>query len=119
MNVYINNSLSVHGSLDSKAERPTSFADPLQSSIDAEKPSSTPPCEPSWQQLIEQIRKDSPSPIESKNNLNGIETELTPEQLQRYHALIQLLHSWDEEGDEQEQRETWEYLKKALDEDRL
>lgn len=33
-------------------------------------------------------------------------------------AAIQLLRSW-REGDEQEQRETWEYLKCALDEDRL
>jgi len=33
-------------------------------------------------------------------------------------ALIQLLRSW-REGDEQEQRSTWEYLKQALDEDRL
>ncbi len=33
-------------------------------------------------------------------------------------ALIQLLRSW-REGDEQEQHSTWEYLKQALDEDRL
>jgi len=31
---------------------------------------------------------------------------------------IRLLRSW-REGDKQEQRETWEYLKRALDEDRL
>lgn len=36
---------------------------------------------------------------------------------QRVQATIDLLQSW-QEGDEQEQRETWEYLKKALDEDR-
>jgi hypothetical protein len=34
-------------------------------------------------------------------------------------AAIDLLRSWREEGDEQEQRETWEFLKIALDEDRL
>ena len=34
-------------------------------------------------------------------------------------AAIALLRSWAEEGDEQEQRDTWEYLKEALDEDRL
>lgn len=32
-------------------------------------------------------------------------------------AAIRLLRSW-REGDEQEQRETWEYLKRVLDEDR-
>ncbi|HBE27759.1 MAG TPA: hypothetical protein DDW25_02595 [Ktedonobacter sp.] len=39
-------------------------------------------------------------------------------QSQRNRALIQLLKSW-REGDEQEQRSTWEYLKQALDKDRL
>jgi hypothetical protein len=34
-------------------------------------------------------------------------------------AAIDLLRSWREEGDEEEQRETWEFLKQALDEDRL
>jgi hypothetical protein len=37
----------------------------------------------------------------------------------RHEALVQLFRSWDEEVDEQEQRETWEELKRALDEDRL
>ncbi len=36
---------------------------------------------------------------------------------QKNRALIQLLRSW-REGDEQEQKNTWEYLKQALDEDR-
>ena len=34
-------------------------------------------------------------------------------------ALINLVESRRTEGDEQEQRETWEFLKAALDEDRL
>ena len=38
---------------------------------------------------------------------------------QKREALIELLRRWREEGDEEEQKETWEYLKKALDEDRL
>jgi len=38
-------------------------------------------------------------------------------QSQKKDALIQLLKSW-REGDEQEQRNTWEYLRQALDEDR-
>jgi len=33
-------------------------------------------------------------------------------------AAIALLNSWSV-GDEHEQRETWEYLQKALDEDRF
>ncbi len=33
-------------------------------------------------------------------------------------AILDLLQSW-EDDDPEEQRETWEYLKKALDEDRL
>ncbi len=34
----------------------------------------------------------------------------------RQKALSELLRSWREEGDEQEQKETWEILSKALDE---
>ena len=43
---------------------------------------------------------------------------LTTEQIER---AINLLDSWCEvdEAQVQEQRETWEYLKKVLDEDRL
>ena len=39
-------------------------------------------------------------------------------QSQKNRALIQLLRSW-REGDEEEQQKTWAYLKQALDEDRL
>lgn len=45
-----------------------------------------------------------------------------PSHLQRHLALVQLLESWreeDEKEDEQEQRDTWEQLKQALDQDRL
>ena len=34
-------------------------------------------------------------------------------------AALDLLRSWREEGNEEEQRETWEFLQQALDEDRL
>jgi hypothetical protein len=34
-------------------------------------------------------------------------------------AALDLLRSWREEGNEDEQRETWEFLQQALDEDRL
>ena len=39
----------------------------------------------------------------------------TPEDFDR---VIRLLQSWIDDGDEEEQRDTWEFLKKALDEDR-
>jgi hypothetical protein len=41
------------------------------------------------------------------------------EQMQRNLATIEWLDKWAEEGEEEEQRETFEYLQKALDEDRL
>ncbi|MEG4147406.1 hypothetical protein [Microcoleus sp. Pol12B5] len=41
------------------------------------------------------------------------------ERIQRNKGAIDLINSWIEEGDEQEQTETAEYLRKALDEDRL
>jgi hypothetical protein len=45
------------------------------------------------------------------------ERQLT-KQMQKNQAAIELLRSW-RQGDEQEQRETLAYLKRALDEDRL
>jgi hypothetical protein len=53
------------------------------------------------------------------------EQNATPETLeanrlaQQHKALKELTRLWIEEGDEQEQTETWEYLRQALDEDRL
>jgi lipoprotein NlpI len=38
---------------------------------------------------------------------------------QQHEALSKLTKEWIEEGDELEQTETWEYLRQALDEDRL
>ncbi|MBW4422512.1 MAG: hypothetical protein KME13_25420 [Myxacorys californica WJT36-NPBG1] len=34
-------------------------------------------------------------------------------------AMIELLHSWQTDGDEHEQTESWEYLRQVLDHDRL
>lgn len=48
--------------------------------------------------------------------LNIPTTELKTQQQKREQA-IELLQSWRED-DEQEQKETWEYLKIALDQDR-
>lgn len=41
------------------------------------------------------------------------------EQMQKNQELIEWYRKWAESGDEEEQRETLEYLQKALDEDRL
>lgn len=41
------------------------------------------------------------------------------EQMQRNLAAIEWLRKWREEGDAEEQTETFEYLQKVLDEDRL
>jgi hypothetical protein len=54
----------------------------------------------------------------SQNELKKNELPQSIAQSQKNSALIQLLRSW-REGDEQEQRNTWEYLKQALDEGRL
>jgi hypothetical protein len=40
------------------------------------------------------------------------------DQLQRSRTAIQLLQSWEDEGDEREQRETLADLERAIDEDR-
>ena|SRR5579859_3145012 len=50
--------------------------------------------------------------------LKEMKARLSNERLQRKRDLIQLLKSW-REGDKQEQHETLEYLKQALDEDRF
>jgi hypothetical protein len=62
--------------------------------------------------VYEPLRAASRREIESK----GLSQSMA--QFQKNQGLIQLLRSW-REGDEQEQRSTWEYLKQALDEDRL
>ena len=53
--------------------------------------------------------------------LDGVDSEEVERKLQveRNQAAIRLLRSWREEGDEQEQKETWEFIRRALDEDRL
>jgi hypothetical protein len=70
-----------------------------------------------WLQTLARLAYEPPSAashsgIESKGSLPSTA------QLLKRQSLIQLLESW-REGDEQEQRSTWEYLKQALDEDRL
>jgi hypothetical protein len=45
--------------------------------------------------------------------------DIEDKQKQNNDELIRLLQTWREEDNREEQRETWEYLKRVLDEDRL
>ncbi len=75
---------------------------------------------PELQTLIQEIQQIPPA---QWNNLLALlqvfRKTVTPDQPKVNQAAIDLLRSWREEGDEQEQRETWEFLQTALDEDRL
>ena len=58
------------------------------------------------------------------NSLNRNALPLLPprtpeEQMKINQELLEWYDKWVDEGDEEEQRETFEYLQKALDEDRL
>jgi hypothetical protein len=54
----------------------------------------------------------------SPRDQDAEERQAITEQIRRNQAAIELLRSW-RDGDAEEQRETWEYLRRALDEDRL
>jgi hypothetical protein len=76
---------------------------------------------PELETLIQEIQQIPPA---QWNNLLGLlqvfrQAVANPPPPKVNQAAIDLLRSWREEGDEQEQRETWEFLKTALDEDRL
>jgi hypothetical protein len=64
-----------------------------------------------WAHLLEILRIFRQS-VSSASNVESVSPPIN-------QAAIELLRSWREEGDEEEQRETWEFLKQALDEDRL
>src|SRR5712692_715266 len=71
----------------------------LSRSLQETQSSSVTPSGSLWLQTLARLAYESPRTVSQRNR-----------------ALIQLLKSW-REGDEQEQRSTWEYLKQALDED--
>lgn len=82
--------------------------------------------EEQWETLLQVIRqfrqslKMQLSPTETwETVMNQIRNEDPTQQAARQQALTDLLQSWEEEGDEQEQKETWEFIKQALNEDRL
>lgn len=77
-----------------------------------------------WPNLLQLIRLFRESvalkPGLSTEPMETVVTEMSQaERMQRNQGAIELLRSWEEEGDEQEQTETWEYLRRVLDEDRL
>ena len=77
-----------------------------------------------WPNLLEMIRlfKESVTmkPRVSKTQETIDITKLSKEErIQRNQGAIALINSWVEDGDEEEQTETWEYLCQAIDEDRL
>lgn len=51
--------------------------------------------------------------------VQALEERLSQTERERREKAIALVQSWIDEGDEQEQRETWEYLVRVLDEDRI
>ena len=70
-----------------------------------------------WLRTLARMAYENPLTIsQSEIEKKKLPQSITPSQKKR--ALIQLLRSWLE-GNEQEQRNTWEYLRQALDEDRL
>ncbi len=55
----------------------------------------------------------------NSNTLPLLPKRTKEEQMQRNLAAIEWLQKWREEGDAEEQTETFEYLQKVLDEDRV
>ena len=76
-----------------------------------------------WPNLLQMIRLFRESvtvkPTLSDTPKKAIDEIKAIDPVQQHEVISKLLQSWVDEGDEQEQTETWEYLRKALDEDRL
>ena len=58
-------------------------------------------------------------PLENEPARIATAEEVRLAQIEKNQAAIRLIRSWVDDGDEQEQTETLEYLKTALDEDRV
>ncbi len=74
-----------------------------------------------WEEILAHIAYENPSSGPSRKTLNRDESNQSVELSAKNQAAIELLRSWreDDEYDEEEQKATWEFLKQALDEDRL
>jgi hypothetical protein len=89
----------------------------LSHSLQEAQSSSVTPSGFLWLQTLARLAYEPPRTA-SQSEIESKELPQSMAQSPKSLALIQLLKSW-REGDEQEQRSTWEYLKQALDEDRL
>jgi hypothetical protein len=69
--------------------------------------------------LIEELKSELESSMASSDETVASWDLSAPSIASRNAATLALLDKWETEGDEQEQTETWEFLKQALDEDRL
>ncbi len=87
----------------------------LSHSLRETQSSSVTPSGSLWLQTLARLAYEPPRTA-SQSEIENKELPQSAAQSQKNRALIQLLRSW-RDGDEQEQRSTWEYLKQALDED--
>jgi hypothetical protein len=75
---------------------------------------------PNLLQIVRLFRESvTMKPVRSHTYAKAMDEIKNPDPVKksvRQIALSELLRSWREEGDEQEQKETWEILEKALDE---
>lgn len=77
-----------------------------------------------WSNLLQIMRLFRESVTHKPGLSDAFEQKTTPQMqeadrlTQQHQALSQLTQQWIEFGDEQEQTETWEYLRQALDLDR-
>jgi hypothetical protein len=72
-----------------------------------------------WQQELARLSSSNNSvAVQWQDALEAEKDDVPDQALQKKRAAIQLLNSWRED-DEQEQKETLEYLQRVLDEDRL
>ena len=69
-----------------------------------------------WENLLQIMRtfRQATNPDPKPAPLT-LEEQERREQIKKNQAVIELLRQWREEGDEQEQTETWEILKQALE----
>ncbi len=107
-------------SQENKPQELEAISEPIASLI--QEIEQTPP--EYWPNLLEMIRLFRKSVTKAQQSSPAIAVTHLPkisqaEQMKRNQAAIELLRQWREEGDEQEQIETAEYLRQVLDEDRL
>ena len=77
---------------------------------------------PNLLQIVRLFRESvtlKPAPSDISEQKAATETLEANRLAQQHKALKELTRLWIEEGDKQEQTETWEYLRQALDEDRF